>query len=143
MSCDNTLPLMFYCLIPTCTLVMFHYQKEMSHVRKLEGEMWLLINLLLLQPLSPLDPHKTKRRDNEPAVEKARYNSLSHTDSRAFSNPAEAVLNSPLVQPGIQPVPAVLQNTLSSRNPIPNMTSHSANTLAQQDRENGSTDMSR
>ncbi|XP_053487125.1 DNA repair protein RAD52 homolog isoform X1 [Ictalurus furcatus] len=109
----------------------------------LNKEYLMAVSKIPKQPLSPLDPHKTKRRDNEPAVEKARYNSLSHTDSRAFSNPAEAVLNSPLVQPGIQPVPAVLQNTVSSRNPIPNMTSHSANTLAQQDRENGSTDMSR
>ncbi|KAF4091167.1 hypothetical protein AMELA_G00034020 [Ameiurus melas] len=109
----------------------------------LNKEYLMAVNKIPKQPLSPLDPHKTKRRDNEPAVEKARYNSLSHTDSRALSTPAEAVLNSPLVQTGIQPVPAVLQNTVSSRNPIPNMTSHSANTLAQQDRENGSTDMSR
>lgn len=102
-----------------------------------------LINLLLLQPPSPLDPQKTKRSDTEPAVEKARYNSLSHTDSRAFSNPAEAVLNSLSVQTGIQPVVAEPQNTVSSRNPIPNVTAHSANTPAQQDCENRSSYMSR
>ncbi|KAB5571481.1 hypothetical protein PHYPO_G00225420 [Pangasianodon hypophthalmus] len=109
----------------------------------LNKEYLIAVNKIPKQPPSPLDPHKTKRSDNEPAVEKARYNSLSRTDSRAFSNPAEAVLNSPSVQAGIQPVPAVPQNTVSSRNPIPNMTSHSVNTSAQQNCENRSTNMSR
>ncbi|KAK3535674.1 hypothetical protein QTP70_019718 [Hemibagrus guttatus] len=109
----------------------------------LNKEYLMAINKIPKQPPSPLDPQKTKRSDTEPAVEKARYNSLSHTDSRAFSNPAEALLKSPSVQTGIQPVVAEPQNTVSSRNPIPNLTPHAANTSAQQDCENRSTYMSR
>ncbi|XP_058253807.1 DNA repair protein RAD52 homolog isoform X2 [Hemibagrus wyckioides] len=109
----------------------------------LNKEYLIAINKIPKQPPSPLDPQKTKRSDTEPAVEKARYNSLSHTDSRAFSNPAEAVLKSPSVQTGIQPVVAEPQNTVNSRNPIPNMMAHSANTSAQQDCESRSTYMSR
>ncbi|XP_060784174.1 DNA repair protein RAD52 homolog isoform X2 [Neoarius graeffei] len=100
----------------------------------LNKEYLTAVNKIPKQPRSPFNPHKTKRSDHEPAVEKARYNSLSCTDSRAFSNPDEAV------QAGVQPV---LQNTESSRNPIPSITSHSVNTLAQQDYENRSTNMSR
>ncbi|KAI5617601.1 DNA repair protein RAD52-like isoform X1 [Silurus asotus] len=110
----------------------------------LNKEYLMAVNKIPKQPPSPLDPNKTKRSDNEPAVEKARYDSLSRTDSRASSKErTEAVLDSSSVQTGIQLVPAVPQNTMSSRNPIPNMTSNLVNTLAQQDCENGSTNMSR
>lgn len=126
--------LVFRYLTLTCSSYRPLPEGNGSHVWKLEVEMQLLINFLLWQPRSPFNPHKTKRSDHEPAVEKARYNSLSCTDSRAFSNPDEAV------QAGVQPA---LQNTESSRNPIPSITSHSVNTLAQQDCENRSTNMSR
>ncbi|KAM9470743.1 DNA repair protein RAD52 homolog isoform 2-T2 [Clarias gariepinus] len=104
----------------------------------LNKEYLIAVNKIPKQPPSPLDPHKTKRRDNEPAVEKARYSSLSHTDFKAFSNPAEPVLKSPSEQTGTHPVASGLQNTVSSSDPIPNMTSHTVNTSAQQDCENRS-----
>ncbi|XP_026991957.1 DNA repair protein RAD52 homolog isoform X1 [Tachysurus fulvidraco] len=109
----------------------------------LNKEYLIAINKIPKKPLSPLDPQKTKRSDNEPAVEKARYNCLSRTDSKAFSNSAEAVLNSPSVQTRIQPVVEKPQNTVSSRDPVPNMTAHSVNNSAQKDCENRSTYMSR
>ncbi|KAF5895454.1 DNA repair protein RAD52 isoform X1, partial [Clarias magur] len=109
----------------------------------LNKEYLIAVNKIPKQPPSPLDPHKTKRSDNEPAVEKARYNSLSHTDSRAFSNPAEPVLKSPSGQTVTHPAPAGLQNAVSSSDPNLNMTPHAVNKSAQQDCENRSTIMSR
>lgn len=106
-------------------------------------EMELLILLLLLQARSPLDPDKTKRRDIEPSVEKARYNSLAQGNIRGFSTSSErAPQNTPSVQTAVQPETAGHQNTLGSRTSLTNTTTHSGNTSTQQD-ENRPNHMSR
>ncbi|XP_062856127.1 DNA repair protein RAD52 homolog isoform X2 [Trichomycterus rosablanca] len=110
----------------------------------LNKEYLMAINKIPKQPRSPLDPQKTKRRDNEPCVEQARFNSLTRKDSKTFINPAaSAPPNSPPVQNCVQAGPAGQQNTTDSRNSLPNMTAPSSNTSTTQDCHNSSTNTSR
>ncbi|KAI4899725.1 hypothetical protein NFI96_013636 [Prochilodus magdalenae] len=110
----------------------------------LNKEYLMAINKIPKQPPTPLDPDKTKRCDVEPAVEKARYDSLARINSRGFVNPGEpAPQNAPSVQTVVQPEPVAQHNTLGSRTSLSNLTVQTDNTPAQQDCESKSSSMSR
>ncbi|XP_066505917.1 DNA repair protein RAD52 homolog isoform X2 [Hoplias malabaricus] len=109
----------------------------------LNKEYLIAINKIPKQPPSPLKPEKTKRSDVEPTVEKARYDSLAHSNCKGFSNSAEPATKSTLsAQTGVQPDLAAQWNTMASRTSMTNITAHSG-ALAQQDCENRSSNMSR
>ncbi|KAK1803923.1 hypothetical protein P4O66_003863 [Electrophorus voltai] len=129
-------------------------------------EYLMAINKIPKQVHSPLDPDNMKRKDKEPSVERARYDSLARRNCSSFSIPAEAAAENPssvlpVVQPGpatqaeavaqnlssvlpvVQPGPAAQQNATDSRSLLTSMTAHTGNISAQQECENKPRNISR
>ncbi|XP_076877734.1 DNA repair protein RAD52 homolog isoform X2 [Brachyhypopomus gauderio] len=124
----------------------------------LNKEYLMAINKIPKKPPSPLDPDKTKRKDEEPSVEKARYAVLAQGVSRGLSVPAEGAARSVVQNPSlarsvvqnpssaqsvVQPEQEVQQNAKESRNSLTNMADTTGNTSAQHECENKPRNVSR
>ncbi|XP_065148018.1 DNA repair protein RAD52 homolog isoform X1 [Paramisgurnus dabryanus] len=102
----------------------------------LNKEYLIAINKIPKQPPPPLDPDKTKRCDEEPSIEKARYKSLAKIEGRGCikSEPT----NNPSGEMGLHRVQEVPENGTGSRSSLTNTAAHSGNTSAHQEANNTS-----
>ncbi|XP_026058465.1 DNA repair protein RAD52 homolog isoform X2 [Carassius auratus] len=108
----------------------------------LNKEYLIAINKIPKQPPPPLDMDKTKRRDGEPSVEKARFDSLARANSREFIKLAEPA-SIPSERIESHPVRGLHESGAGSRTSLTITAAHSGNTSAHQDSENRPSNTSR